>query len=260
MDFKVAGTEAGITAIQLDVKIFGDFKGLTMKMIEEILDKARTGRLFIMEKMLAVMSKSRGTVSQYAPKVVTVKIPVEKIGEIIGPGGKIIKNIIATTGADVDVEDDGTVSISAISEEAVAKAKTWVEGLTRELTVGEEFEGEVKRILPFGAFVELTPGKEGLVHVSKMSNNFITNPEEVVKIGDKVKVKVYEIDELGRVNLVMDGVDPNKQSSAPRPFTPRPPMTGGFRPRPPMGRPGFTPRPAGSFSNPTPYRGGRRDR
>ncbi|MEK7127891.1 MAG: S1 RNA-binding domain-containing protein, partial [Patescibacteria group bacterium] len=196
--------------------------------------------------------------------VVTVKIPVEKIGEVIGPGGKVIKNIIATTGADVDVEDDGTVSISALSEEAVAKAKTWIEGLTRELTVGEEFEGEVKRILPFGAFVELTPGKEGLVHVSKMSNNFITNPEEVVKLGDKVKVKVYEIDEMGRVNLVMDGVDPNKQSQSPRPFTPRPftpraPMPGGFRPRPAFGTPTGG-RPTGSFSNPTPYRGGRRDR
>ncbi len=264
MDFKVAGTEAGITAIQLDVKLNGEFKGLTLMMIEEILDKARIGRLAILEKMLAIMPKSRGNVSQYAPKVVTVKIPVEKIGEVIGPGGKVIKNIIATTGADVDVEDDGTVSISALSEEAVAKAKTWIEGLTRELTVGEEFEGEVKRILPFGAFVELTPGKEGLVHVSKMSNNFITNPEEVVKLGDKVKVKVYEIDEMGRVNLVMDGVDPNKQSQSPRPFTPRPftpraPMPGGFRPRPAFGTPTGG-RPTGSFSNPTPYRGGRRDR
>ncbi len=145
------------------------------------------------------------------------------------------------------------------------KAKTWVEGLTRELTVGEEFEGEVKRILPFGAFVELTPGKEGLVHVSKMSNDFVSNPEEIVKIGDKVKVKIYEIDEMGRVNLVMDGVDLNKapqqgdapqRSYAPRPFN-RPPTGGGFRPH----SGGFGQRPrSGGFGNPSPYRGGKRDR
>src|SRR3989344_1930860 len=261
MDFKVAGTQMGITAIQLDVKLGGAFPGLSLKMIEETLDLARVGRLAILEKMIAIMPQSRRNVSQYAPKVVTVKIPVEKIGEVIGPGGKIIKNIIATTGADVNVEDDGTVSISAVSEEAVLKAKTWVEGLTRELTVGEEFEGEVKRILPFGAFVELTPGKEGLVHVSKMSNDFVSDPAEVVNIGDKVKVKIHEIDEMGRVNLIMDGVDPNKaSSSSPRPpmggggFRPRPPMGGGFRPRPPMGGG------QGSFSNPRPYRGGKRDR
>jgi polyribonucleotide nucleotidyltransferase len=258
MDFKVAGTETGITAIQLDIKLEKEFRGLSLKMIEEILDRARAGRLFILEKMLATLPASRKSVSRYAPKVVTVKIPVEKIGEVIGPGGKTIKNIIATTGADVDVDDDGVVSISSLNEEAVAKAKLWVESLTRELAVGEEFEGEVKRILPFGAFVELTPGKEGLIHISKMSKDFITSPEQVVKIGDKIKVKIYEIDEMGRVNLMMAGMDaqtetptlPRRNFSAN--FHRRPPA-GGFRPYPPSGgRP--------SFSTPRPYRGGRRDR
>jgi polyribonucleotide nucleotidyltransferase len=132
-----------------------------------------------------------------------VKIPVEKIGEVIGPGGKVIKNIIATTGAQVDVEDDGTVAISGTDSEAVKKAVEWIKGLVREVGVGEVFEGEVKRILPFGAFVEVLPGKEGMVHVSKMSTEFVKDPNDIVKIGQKVKVRVAEIDEQGRVNLSM---------------------------------------------------------
>jgi len=203
MDFKVAGSEKGITAIQLDVKLNDGFHGLTMEMVKEILTRARAGRMHIMEKMLAVLPQSRQTVSQYAPKVATVKVPVEKIGEIIGPGGKSIKNIIATTGADVDINDDGTVTISSIDPVAVEKAVTWISGMVREVEVGEEFEGEVKRILPFGAFVEVLPGKEGLVHVSRMTAGFVSDPNQVVKIGQVVKVKVNEIDEMGRINLSM---------------------------------------------------------
>ena len=219
MDFKVAGTDSGITAIQLDVKI----PGLTLEQIKNILERARTARLEILEKMKKLIGAPRTSVSQYAPKIEIVKIPVEKIGEVIGPGGKMIKNIIATTGATVDVEDDGSVAVSGTSEEAVQKAIEWVKGLVREVKQGEEFEGEVKRILPFGAFVEVLPGKEGMVHVSKMSTEFVKDPNDVVKIGQKVKVRVVEIDDQGRVNLSMlFGADAEKEkerSSAPRPVT-----------------------------------------
>ena len=199
MDFKVAGTKDGITAIQLDVKN----DGLTVKQIKETIERAETARLGILDKMQVVIAKSREMVSMYAPKIEMIHIPTEKIGEVIGPGGKIIKNIIAQTGATVDVEDDGTVAISGTNEESVKKAVDWVKGLTREITAGETFEGEVKRILPFGAFVEILPGKEGMVHVSKMSAEFVKDPNEVVQIGQKVKVRVVEIDEMGRINLSM---------------------------------------------------------
>ncbi len=200
MDFKVAGTETGVTAIQLDVKI----PGLTVEQIKAIFERAKKARLEILLTMLKALPKSRDGVSQYAPKIEVVKIPVEKIGEVIGPGGKVIKNIIATTGATVDVEDNGSVAISGTSEEAVQKAVDWVKGLTREVVPGEVFEqGEVKRILPFGAFVEILPGKEGMVHVSKMSTEFVNDPSEVVEVGQKVKVRVVEIDDQGRINLSM---------------------------------------------------------
>ena len=199
MDFKVAGTDSGITAIQLDVKI----DGLTIEQIKEALEKAKIGRLYILEKMLAVLPVSRTGVSKFAPKIELVHIPVEKIGELIGPGGRVIKNIIAETGATIDVEDDGTVAISAVSEEVVTKAVEWVKSLTREVKVGEVFDGTVKRILPFGAFVEFLPGKEGMVHVSQMATEFVKNPNDVVKIGQKVKVRVIEVDEQGRINLSM---------------------------------------------------------
>jgi len=199
MDFKVAGTDAGVTAIQLDVKT----SGLTVEQIKNILERAKTARLQILEKINAVIPQSRANLSQYAPKIEMVKIPVEKIGELIGPGGKTIKNIIATTGAQVDVEDDGSVAVSGTDEASVQKALEWVKSLTREVVVGEAFEGEVKRILPFGAFVEFLPGKEGMVHVSKMSTEFVKDPNDVVKIGQKVKVRVVEVDEQGRINLSM---------------------------------------------------------
>lgn len=199
MDFKVAGTDTGITAIQLDVKI----SGLTLEQIEETLNRAKLARAHILQKMLEVLPKVRPELSEYAPKIELIHIPIEKIGEVIGPGGRIIKAIIAQTGASVDVEDDGTVTISGTSDEIVKKASDWVKGLTREITPGETFEGEVKRILPFGAFVEFLPGREGMVHVSKMASGFVKNPSDVVSIGQKVKVRVVEIDEQGRINLSM---------------------------------------------------------
>ena len=200
MDFKVAGTDSGITAIQLDVKILG----LTIDQIKEVFEKAKKARLFILEKMIVVVGTGKKAVSEYAPKIEQVQIPVDKIGEVIGPGGRVIKNIIATTGATVDVEDSGIVTISGTDKDAVNKALDWVKGITREVAVGEIFEeGVVKRILPFGAFVEFLPGKEGMVHVSKMKEGFVNNPSDVVQIGQTVKVKVIEIDEQGRTNLSM---------------------------------------------------------
>ncbi|HVF69254.1 MAG TPA: polyribonucleotide nucleotidyltransferase [Xanthomonadales bacterium] len=199
MDFKVAGTEKGITAIQLDVKI----DGLTDAQVVEILDRARTARMEILKKMLASLPEARKDVSEYAPKIEQIQVPVDKIGEVIGPGGKNIKAIIAQTGADVDIDDNGTVSISAVSEEAVRSAVDWISGMTRDVTVGEEFEGTVKRILPFGAFVEYLPGREGMVHVSKMARGFVKDPSEIVKVGQTVKVKIEERDQQGRINLSM---------------------------------------------------------
>ncbi len=153
--------------------------------------------------MLAGIPEPRKTLSQYAPKIEVIQIPVDKIGEVIGPGGRVIKNIIATTGATVDVEDDGSVTVSGTTEESVTAAADWVKGLVREVTPGEQFEGPVKRILPFGAFVEILPGKEGMVHVSKMASGFVKRPEDVVSLGQVVKVKVSEIDDQGRINLTM---------------------------------------------------------
>lgn len=203
MDFKVAGTVNGITAIQLDIKLGERFPGLTLPMIEETLQKAKKGREFILEKMLEIIPETRKTISQYAPKVITLKVPAEKIGDVIGPGGKNIRNIIAATGAGIDIDDEGAVTISAVNPNAVEKAKMWIEGITREIQVGEEFDGEVKRVLPFGAFVEIFPGKEGLVHVSRMASGFVNHAEDVVAVGQKVKVKVTGVDDMGRLNLSM---------------------------------------------------------
>jgi len=199
MDFKIAGTINGITAIQLDIKI----DGLNDDIVKDTLDRALTARLMILEKIKSVINKPRTNLSQYAPKVQIVKIPTERIGEVIGPGGKMIRHIIASTGAGVDVNDDGSVVISGTSEESVNKAVSWVEGLMHEVKPGEEYEGEVKRIMAFGAFVEILPGKEGLVHVSQMSAGYVDNPENVVALGEKVKVRVVEIDDQKRINLSM---------------------------------------------------------
>ncbi len=208
MDFKVAGTDEGVTAIQLDVKV----PGLSDDQVKEILERAKTARLSILEKMHEVVPHSRTELSQFAPKIEMIQIPVDKIGELIGPGGKTIKNIIAQTGATVDVEDDGSVTVSGTDEDAVNKALEWVQGLTREVQVGEIFEGPVKRILPFGAFVEILPGKEGMVHVSKMGEGFIERPEDVVALGDIVKVKVLEIDDQERINLTMKFGEQNEEN------------------------------------------------
>ncbi|MFZ2025414.1 MAG: polyribonucleotide nucleotidyltransferase [Microgenomates group bacterium] len=226
MDFKVAGTKNGITAIQLDMKV----DGITDEIVKGALDRAHVARMMILEKMHALIAVTRPNLSQYAPKVQMVKIPVESIGTVIGPGGKMIRQIQTITGAILDVKDDGSVFITSVKKDAVEKAAAWIEGLTHEVKAGEEYEGEVKRLMAFGAFVEILPGKEGLVHVSQMSTDFVQDPSTVVELGQKVKVRVIEIDDQGRVNLSMLFGD--DAAKAP----PRERREGGDRPRPSYGR------------------------
>jgi len=197
MDLKIAGTEKGITALQMDIKT----KGLTQETMTEALGQARKSRLTILKMMLKVIGKPREALSKYAPKVATLKIPVDKIGGVIGPGGKVIKGIIEKTGTAIDVKDDGTVNISSIEEEKVREAKRIIEDLTREIKVGEVLEGEVKKLTDFGAFVEILPGREGLVHISELSQGFVNKVSDVVKVGDKIRVKVIGINEEGKINL-----------------------------------------------------------
>ncbi len=199
MDFKVTGSETGVTAMQLDVKN----AGLTDKMLGEVLEKAKTARLFILGKMTAVISAPRKQLSEFAPKVVVLTPPQEKIGEIIGPGGKNIRALIAKTETEIDITDDGKVTITGIDKEKVDAAAKLITNMVREVKVGEVFEGPVKRLMAFGAFVEVLPGKEGLVHVSKMGKGYVKDPADVVKIGQIVKVEVYQIDNMGRINLQM---------------------------------------------------------
>lgn len=196
MDFKIAGSKQGITAIQLDVKI----DGLTHSMIKKTLAQAKAGREYILNEMLKILPESRPKISQYAPKVAVLHLPAEKIGEVIGPGGRTIRKIIEETGCVIDIEDDGVANISGADEKSVAAAIARIEGLTKEIHAGDIFEGEVKRIQPFGAFVEILPGREGLVHVSQMSPDYVTDPNQVVSLGQKIKVRVVEI-EQGKISL-----------------------------------------------------------
>lgn len=197
MDFKIAGTEKGITAMQMDIKI----THITNEMVEKIVRQARDGRMFIMDKMLTAIPKSREELSEYAPRNTVLHIKPEKIGTVIGPGGKVINGIIEETGVMMDIEDDGTVMISGNDPAGVDKAIERVKALTHEVKPGEIYDGVVKRILPFGAFVEILPGKEGLVHISQLENYRVEDINSVVKVGDRFKVKVLEIDDQGRINL-----------------------------------------------------------
>lgn len=211
MDFKVTGTENGVTALQLDVKTLN----LTTEILKKAIAQAKEGRLEILKHMLGTIKSSRDKVSSYAPKIKTIQIKTEKIGEVIGPGGKTIKKISATSGAEVEIDDDGSVTVSGIDEEGVDKAIKMVEDLVKEVQPGEIYTGTVKRIQNFGAFVEVLPGKEGLVHISDMSEGFVNNPEDVVKEGQEVQVRVKEIDSMHRINLsmVMDpSYDDRKES------------------------------------------------
>ena len=198
MDFKVAGTKEGITAIQMDIKVHG----LSKEVLSQALEQAREGRLHIMGEMLNEIDAPRAELSKYAPRIITMKIDPEQVRVVIGPGGKTINKITQETGAKLDLEDDGTVFITAPDMESAYACQQAVELLTKDVEVGEVYEGEVKRIMAFGAFIEVLPGKEGLLHISKMADYRVDKVEDVMNLGDKVKVKVKEIDDQGRINLI----------------------------------------------------------
>lgn len=197
MDFKVAGTKDGITALQMDIKI----SGIDRNILKEALDQAKRGRMVILDSMLAAIGESRNELSEYAPKILTMKINPDKIRDVIGPSGKMINKIIEDTGVKIDIEQDGTVYISSVNHEMNLKAKSIIEDIVREVEVGQTYLGKVKRIEKFGAFVELFKGKDGLVHISQLAEERVNKVEDVVKIGDEILVKVTEIDPQGRVNL-----------------------------------------------------------
>jgi len=241
MDFKVAGTDKGITALQLDVKALN----LTSDILGKALEQSKEARAKVMKVITDTLAAPRKAVSKFAPKIKVVKIPVDKIGEFIGPGGKNVKKLTLDTGCQFDTADDGSISISGIDEEAMAKAVIYVEGFAKEVMPGEIYEGEVVRIMPFGAFVNILPGKDGMVHVSDMGRDeFVADAGDVVKIGDKVKVRVVRIDEMGRINLSMN-MDPAKDK--PREERPR---SGGFRGGDRGGRGGFSGGSRGGFGGP----------
>jgi len=197
MDFKVAGTESGITALQMDMKIHG----ISVETMQRALAQARDARLYILRKIREVMPEPRTDLSPYAPRVVTFGVPVDKIREVIGPGGKVIHRIMAEHEVELDIEDDGRVFITAKDLASAQAARQMVEQIIREAKAGEQYDGTVTRTTSFGAFVEFLPGKEGLVHISKLADRHIPRVEDVINVGDKVKVEVMEIDKMGRVNL-----------------------------------------------------------
>ena len=202
MDFKVAGTAEGITAIQMDMKI----KGIGEEILRGALAQAREGRLHILGEMLKVLPAPKAELSPYAPKIVMFSINPEKIGEVVGPRGKTINKIIAETGVKIDIEDDGSVFISTNDADAAKQARKMIEAITKEIEVGQVYRGTVVRLMNFGAFVELLPGKDGMVHISKLADHRVEKVEDEVKVGDEVIVKVIEIDDKGRVNLIRRGI------------------------------------------------------
>jgi polyribonucleotide nucleotidyltransferase len=197
MDFKVAGTEAGITGFQMDIKI----QGITPAIMRAALEQAREGRLHILNIMEKIIPRPEKQLSPYAPKMKMIKINPERIGEVIGPGGKIIRRIIEETGADVNVEDDGSITLTGPTLESVDRAEQYIMGLTEEVEIDKLYEGTVKRIFEFGAMVEILPGKEGLIHISKLDHSRVNKVTDVVNIGDRVKVRVIKVDDKGRIDL-----------------------------------------------------------
>jgi polyribonucleotide nucleotidyltransferase len=197
----------------MDVKI----SGISKAIMKEALDQAREGRIHILNKMADVIKEPAGTISAYAPKILTLKIAVEKIGALIGPGGKTIRGIIEQTGADVDVENDGSVSVSSRNDADAQRAYDMVRRLTEDVEVGKVYEGQVKRIMDFGAFVEVLPGKEGLVHISQLDHRRVAKVTDVLNVGDTVTVKVTEIDAMGRINLSRKELLPKPEHPEPGP-------------------------------------------
>jgi polyribonucleotide nucleotidyltransferase len=209
MDFKVCGTEKGITALQMDIKV----KGLSRKILEDALDQAKRGRLHILEAMLKVLPEPRGDVSKYAPRIETMMVKVDKIRDVIGPGGKVIRGIIEQTGCAVDIDDTGRVAIASNDMEAIEAAKRIIEGITAEAEVGAYYSGVVKRVVDFGAFVEILPGTDGLVHISELENRRVDKVTDVLQEGDDVIVKCLKVDDNGKIRLSRKaafGVDPDE--------------------------------------------------
>ena len=217
MDFKVAGTDKGITALQMDMKI----TGLPVSIISDAIKKARPARLHILEKMQAAIDKPQESLSPHAPRLLSFRIDPELIGTVIGPGGRTIKGITERTNTKIDIEDGGIVTIASHDGAAAEEAQKIIEGLTRKVHEGEIFSGVVTRIIPIGAFVEILPGKEGMVHISQLSEARVERVEDVVRQGDEVTVRVREIDSRGRINLTLRGVGQNNGMSYPEP-TPTP--------------------------------------
>lgn len=210
MDFKVAGTDTGITALQMDMKI----TGLALDVVAKAIQQAQPARLHILEKMLSVIDKPRSELSSYAPRLFTIKIDPELIGLVIGPGGKTIKGITEETGAKVDIDDDGTVTVSALEADSANKAIKMIENMTRTLEPEQVYLGRVTRIIPIGAFVEILPGKEGMVHISQLAEYRVGKVEDELAVGDEVVVKVREIDNKGRINLTRLGIHPEQAAAA----------------------------------------------
>ena len=197
MDFKVAGSKEGITALQMDIKV----KGITYEIMEQALSQAKEARLFILDQITNTLSEPRAELSPFAPRMHRIRIPIDKIGALIGPGGKTIRSIIEESGATINVDDDGTVTIGSSSQESAQVAINKIEMLTKEAEVGAIYTGKVARLMSFGAFVEILPGKDGLVHISELSNERVASVEDVVNVGDEITVLVTEIDSQGRINL-----------------------------------------------------------
>lgn len=209
MDFKVAGTKDGITAIQMDIKI----KGIDRAILQRALAQAKDARMFIMAKMLETLPEPRHELSPYAPKTMSFKIDVDKIREVIGTGGKVINGIIAETGVKIDISDDGTVVIYAVDQASGDKAKKMIDDIVKEIEVGETYYGTVARIMDFGAFIELLPGKEGLCRIGELDNKFVKKVTDVVNVGDKIMVRVIEIDDKGRINLSRKALLPKEDNT-----------------------------------------------
>ncbi len=212
MDFKVAGTRTGITALQMDIKV----GGITMDIMRKALDQARKGRLEILDKMHAAIASPRDQISAYAPRIVTIKIPVEKIREVIGPGGKTIRSIIEKTGVKIDVEDDGRVNVASADEGAAARAIAMIQELTATPELNRSYLGRVERITDFGAFIEIMPGVDGLLHVSEIANYRVKDVRDELKEGEQIMVKVINIDPSGKVRLSRKALLAPDEGTAPR--------------------------------------------
>lgn len=223
MDYKMAGTRNGITAIQMDIKLKN---GLALDIFKQVVERSKQGRLAVLDAMEKVIAKPRTDLSRHAPRIITLKIDPKKIGEVIGPGGKVIKKIIEETETEIDIDEDGSVFIAGVDEQKAQQAKQTIENLTREAQLNDIYEGTVTRILDFGAFVEVFPGKEGLIHISELAHRHVNKVEDIVKVGDKVKVKVIEIDNQGRINLSKKALEKGPSNRDRSPALGRRPPTG----------------------------------